>query len=93
MCLLSSVTYCSCRVESYYLILVVTTMAPMANGWYVVCMVTHSPELSVVQLDLGVWGVTVGIRDRFSSIPVSLCVLGWSLRNAINPIGNSSEVV
>ena len=57
------VTYYSCRVESLFVILFVTTMAPMANGWYVERMVTHSPELSDVQLDLGVWGVTVGIRD------------------------------
>ena len=34
------------------------TMVHMANGWYVVSMVTHSPELSDVQLGLGVWGVT-----------------------------------
>ena len=57
------VTFNSCRVEYYFLILFVTTMAPMANGWYAECMVTHSPELSDVQLGLGVWGVTVGIRD------------------------------
>ena len=36
----------------------VTIMAPMANGWYVECMVTYSPELSDAQLGLGVWGVT-----------------------------------
>ena len=57
------VTLNSCRVEYYFLILFVTTMAPMANGWYVVSMVTHSPELRDVQLGLGVWGVTVGIID------------------------------
>ena len=49
-------------------------MAPMANGWYVVYMVTHSPELSDVQLDSGVWGVTVGIRDLGSKYPGVTCV-------------------
>ena len=33
-------------------------------------MMTHSPELSDVQLGLGVWGVTVGIREFGSSIPM-----------------------
>ena len=55
------VTYYSCRVESYYLISYVTTMAPMANGWYVECMVTHSPELSDVQLGLGVCDTGVSL--------------------------------
>ena len=50
-------------------------MAPMANGWYVVSMMTHFPELSDVQLDSGIWGVTVGIRELGSKYPgVTLCV-------------------
>ena len=66
--ILFRVTFISCRVESLYLIHIVTTMAPMANGWYVECMVTHSPEQSDVQLGLGVWGVTGGIRDEDDSV-------------------------
>ena len=34
----------------------------MVGTW--LAMVTHSPELRGVQLGLGVWGVTVGIRDN-----------------------------
>ena len=40
----------------------------MVGTW--LAMVTLSPELRGVQLGLGVWGVTVGIRDWSSSIPV-----------------------
>ena len=68
-----------------------TTVATrtMANGWYVVFMVTHSPELSDVQLGLGVWGVTVGIRDLGSKYPgVNLCVLGWSFRMPQFPLAS-----
>ena len=63
-----------------FMIPLVATMAPMANGWYVECMVTLFPELSDVQLGSGIRGVTVGIRDLGSKYPgVTLCVLGWSL--------------
>ena len=55
-------------------------MAPMANGWYVVYMVTHSPELSDVQLDSGVWGVTVGIRESEFKYPGDPCVFRKFLR-------------